>query len=213
MAARTFQDPPGLRHASGNPVTVEDVKFSIERIINVRDQPQQYLGHVTGVRSSTRPSTLMSDEPAAAYHPRAGVLDRHAVGQQNGGTNAANAQRPTRRPTGSTPAPPGSGLKMTGWERSQQSRWCPTPTTGARKQASSGRRPPRRRKRHPAQALRRGDLDVAFNLIPEQIATLQRSPTSRQRTASLDYIHMALSEARSSGASQRTGGRRLRDRL
>ncbi|MFZ0016408.1 MAG: ABC transporter substrate-binding protein, partial [Acetobacteraceae bacterium] len=34
-----FTMRPGTKFNSGNPVTVEDVKWSLERVINVKDQP------------------------------------------------------------------------------------------------------------------------------------------------------------------------------
>ena len=39
----------GAKFASGNPVTAEDIKWSIERVINLKDQPAQYIAHVDKV--------------------------------------------------------------------------------------------------------------------------------------------------------------------
>src|SRR5579862_7875749 len=36
----------GIKFNSGNPVTVEDVKWTLERVINVKDQPSQYLAEI-----------------------------------------------------------------------------------------------------------------------------------------------------------------------
>ena len=53
-----FTMRPGTKFNSGNPVTVEDVKWSLERVINVKDQPSQYVAHVDHVEIvDPRPST------------------------------------------------------------------------------------------------------------------------------------------------------------
>src|SRR5690606_13838892 len=42
-------------------------------------------------------------------------------------------------------------------------------------------------------ALRRGDIDIAFNLIPEQVATLSDEKNVRvDSVTSLDFVYMAL---------------------
>src|SRR5258705_510574 len=44
-------------------------------------------------------------------------------------------------------------------------------------------------------AVRRGDIDAAFNLIPEQIAALKTEPSVRLAPlASLDFVYMALTQ-------------------
>ena len=43
--------------------------------------------------------------------------------------------------------------------------------------------------------MRRGDIDAAFNLIPEQIAALKSEPNVRLAPlASLDFVYMALTQ-------------------
>ncbi len=42
-------------------------------------------------------------------------------------------------------------------------------------------------------AIKRGDIDAAFNLIPEQVATLKGDPHVRvEGLESLDFVYMAL---------------------
>ena len=44
-------------------------------------------------------------------------------------------------------------------------------------------------------AIRRGDIDIAFNLIPEQVATLKGDANVRlEPLASLDFVYMALTQ-------------------
>ena len=60
-------------------------------------------------------------------------------------------------------------------------------------------------------AVQRGDVDVAFNLIPEQIATLKGDAKVRvEGLTSLDFVYMAVNQQ--SGAQQGAGGRRRRGR-
>jgi peptide/nickel transport system substrate-binding protein len=47
--ALRFKLLKGAKFASGNPVTAEDIKWSIERVINLKDQPAQYIAHVDKV--------------------------------------------------------------------------------------------------------------------------------------------------------------------
>ncbi|MBN8898162.1 MAG: ABC transporter substrate-binding protein, partial [Rhodospirillales bacterium] len=52
-------------------------------------------------------------------------------------------------------------------------------------------------------AIQRGDVDVAFNLIPEQIATLKDDPNIRVAgMTSLDFVYMAVAAAPSNPALQ-----------
>ncbi len=44
-------------------------------------------------------------------------------------------------------------------------------------------------------SIRRSDIDIAFNLIPEQIATLKSDPNVRlEALTSLDFVYMALTQ-------------------
>src|SRR4029077_15800276 len=55
----------------------------------------------------------------------------------------------------------------------------------------------------PLPAIQRVDVDVAFNLIPEQIATLQNDPNiTIAGMTSLDFIYMAVVEAPTNPALQ-----------
>ncbi len=40
---------PGAKFNSGNPVTADDVKWTIDRVINLKDQPSQYVANVDRV--------------------------------------------------------------------------------------------------------------------------------------------------------------------
>src|SRR4051794_11250865 len=39
----------GVKFASGAPMTAEDIKWSIDRVMNLKDQPSQYIGNIEKV--------------------------------------------------------------------------------------------------------------------------------------------------------------------
>ena len=81
---------------SGNPVTADDVKWTFDRLINLKDQPSQYVTNVAAV-NAVDPKTvdiLLTDptQPILAIlsGPNFGVMERKAVEAQ-GGTAAQDA--------------------------------------------------------------------------------------------------------------------------
>ncbi len=91
-----FTMRPGTKFNSGNPVTVEDVKWSIDRVINVKDQPSQYVANVDHV-AIVDPQTIdvMLKDPSQPLltvlcGPNFGVMERKVV-EAHGGTAAPNA--------------------------------------------------------------------------------------------------------------------------
>ena len=93
----------GVKFASGTPMTVEDVKWSLDRVINLKDQPSQYIAHIDGVEIvDTKTVDIVLKKPARAaahHHRRAGlrVLERKVV-EQHGGTAGAGRQGRRTRP-------------------------------------------------------------------------------------------------------------------
>ncbi len=45
----------GAKFNSGNPVTVEDVKWTLERVMHLKDQPSQYLAEIDRIASRRSP--------------------------------------------------------------------------------------------------------------------------------------------------------------
>jgi len=87
----------GVKFASGAPMTVEDIKWSFERVINLKDQPAQYIPYVERVEIVDKQTIdLMLSQPAEPLltiiaAPEFVVLDSKLV-EQHGGTAAANAK-------------------------------------------------------------------------------------------------------------------------
>ena len=181
-----FTMRPGTKFNSGNPVTVEDVKWSIERVINVKDQPSQYVAlvdHVAVVDDKTI-DVIMKDPSAPLLTvlcgPNFGVLERKVV-EAHGGTNAPNANTEDKATQWLDQNSAGAGpYTLVGWTRNAQIMLTRNPHywrgpahfehVVLRHMGDSATQ---------LLAIKRGDIDAAFNLIPEQVATLKGDPNVR----------------------------------
>ena len=186
---------PGAKFSSGNPVTAEDWKFTFDRIVALKDQTSQYTSNVA---STSVPGPGLFDivlkepnEPILTIiaAPGFSVLERAAVEAHGGMDEKSTAWLNT--------ASAGTGAYvLTAWARNQQVQLVAN--------AQSWRGPSAFQRiviRHipdsAAQllAVQRGDVDVAFNLIPEQIATLKGDAKVRvEGLTSLDFVYMALTQ-------------------
>ncbi|HTZ77669.1 MAG TPA: ABC transporter substrate-binding protein [Stellaceae bacterium] len=192
----------GVKFASGNPMTIEDVKWSFDRVINLKDQPQQYVAHVDRVEI-VDPHTLdiilkAPNEPLLTIiaAPEFVVLERKVV-EQHGGTAAADAKDADKATPWLNSNSAGTGpYRIAQWERNAQIQLVRNPHYWQGM-------PPFERVviRHMSDsaaqllALRRGDVDAAFNLIPEQIATLKSDANVRLASlTSLDFVYMAVTQ-------------------
>ena len=196
-----FKIRQGAKFASGNAVTVDDVKWSIERVMNLKDQPAQYIAHVDKVEivSPDTVDIVMKDptQPLLTIlaAPSFSILDSKFMMTQ-GATAAADAKDADKATAWLNSNSAGSApWTFTAWERNQQIQL-------ARNANYRGEKPGYERIviRHMSEsaaqllALKRGDIDIAFNLIPEQIATLRGDPQIEIiGTPSLDFIYMAVS--------------------
>jgi len=195
-----FTMRPGTKFNSGNPVTVDDVKWSIERVINVKDQPSQYVAlvdHVAIVDDKTI-DVIMKD-PASPLltvlcGPNFGVMERKVV-EAHGGTSATNAKTEDKATQWLDQNSAGAGaFTLAGWTRNAQILLTRNPHywrgpahfehVVLRHMGDSATQ---------LLAIKRGDIDAAFNLIPEQVATLKSDPNVRVAgLESLDFVYMAL---------------------
>ncbi len=92
----TFKLKPGLKFASGNPITAEDVKFSWMRLINIKGAPSFNLDLVESIEvvdeltvkvNMTDPNTYFL---ASAANASLGIQDSVLV-KEHGGTDAEDA--------------------------------------------------------------------------------------------------------------------------
>ncbi|HEY8288403.1 MAG TPA: ABC transporter substrate-binding protein [Acetobacteraceae bacterium] len=185
---------------SGNPVTADDVKWTFERLINLKDQPSQYVTNISAI-NVIDPKTvdLMLVDPtqpilAILSGPNFAVMEQKAVAAQ-GGTAATNAITADKATNWLNQHSAGAGpFTLVGWTRGAQilltrnEHYFRGPVQFehviVRHMGDSATQ---------LLAIKRGDVGAAFNLIPEQIATLKDDKQVRvEGLRSLDYVYMAL---------------------
>ncbi|MBV9735288.1 MAG: ABC transporter substrate-binding protein [Acidisphaera sp.] len=185
---------------SGNPVTADDVKWTFERLINLKDQPSQYVTNISAV-NAVDPKTVdvMLVDPtqpilAILSGPNFGVTEQKAVAAQ-GGTAAADAKTTDKATQWLDQHSAGAGpFTLVGWTRGAQILLTRNPHY-FRGQGLFEHVIVRHMGDSATQllAIRRGDIGAAFNLIPEQIATLGDDKEVRvEGLRSLDFVYMAL---------------------
>lgn len=192
----------GVKFASGNPLTAEDVKWSMDRVLYLGDQTSQYISHMerTEIVDAKTVDIFLKDptQPILTILAAPGfpIYDRKLV-EQHGGDASKDAKSKDKATTWLNENSAGSGpYRLTRWERNAQIQFVRNDNYWRGK-------PPFERVviRHIADsaaqllAVRRGDIDIAFNLIPEQIATLKSEPKVRlEGLTSLDFVYMALTQ-------------------
>ncbi len=185
---------------SGNPVTADDVKWTFERLINLKDQPSQYVTNVAAINAvDAKTLDIMLVDPtqpilAILSGPNFGVMERKAVEAQ-GGTSGKDAPTVDKATNWLNQHSAGAGpFTMVGWTRGAQILLTRNEHyfrgkvqfehVIVRHMGDSATQ---------LLAIKRGDIAVAFNLIPEQIATLKDNKDVRvEGLRSLDYVYMAL---------------------
>lgn len=191
-----------VKFASGNPMTAADVKWSMDRVLHLGDQTSQYISHVerTEVVDAKTVDIILKDprQPLMTIIAAPGfpVYDSKLL-MQHGGDASRDAKTKDSATTWLNNNSAGAGAyKLVRWERNAQIQFVRNDNYWRGK-------PPFERViiRHigdsAAQLLsiRRGDIDIAFNLIPEQIATLKAEPSVRlEALTSLDFVYMALTQ-------------------
>lgn len=190
----------GVKFVSGNPVTVEDWKWSFDRLINLKDQPSGYIRHVDRVEIADGKYLDIflkeADLPLLTFlcAPEFVVCDRKTL-EPVGGTDAADANTKDKAREWLDKHSAGTGAySLAAWERNVQIQMVRNPhywggTPGFQRVII----------RHindgAAQllALRRNNIDAAFNLIPEQVKEAKSDPNIRiEPLDSLDFAYMAL---------------------
>lgn len=192
----------GVRFASGAAMTAEDVKFSFDRILGMQDQTQQYIKAVDRVEVvDAQTVDFILNSPNAPVlpifcNPGCGISEKAVVERQGGigGPTAKEADRATEWLNGNSA---GTGpYRLLRWERNSQIQLQRNPNYWGQQPAFE-RVIIRHLSDSAAQllAVRRGDVHAAFNLIPEQIATLRNDANVRmERLPSLDFVYMAVTQ-------------------
>jgi peptide/nickel transport system substrate-binding protein len=187
---------------SGNTMTADDVAFSFNRLLNLKDQPSQYLAnvhHVAVVDDHTIDIVLKDPaEPILMVltSPTFGVMERKAV-EAHGGSDKPDANTADTATPWLNQHSAGTGAyTLVGWTRGAQIQMTANPHHWRGKPGFE-----HVVIRHMSDsatqllAVKRGDIDAALNLIPEQIATLKGEPHVRvENLRSLDFVYMALTQ-------------------
>jgi len=190
----------GARFNSGSPVSVEDVKWTLDRVMRVKDQPSQYLAEVERVEVvDPRTVDVIMKNPAAPLltvlcGPTNGIMERKVV-EAHGGSAEPNANTEDKATNWLNQNSAGAGpYTLVGWTRNAQILLTRNPHYW-RGVAPFERVVIRHMSDSATQllAVKRGDIDAAFNLIPEQVATLKGDPHVRvEGLESLDFVYMAV---------------------
>jgi peptide/nickel transport system substrate-binding protein len=190
----------GVKFWDGSPFAAEDVKFSLDRLVNLKDQPGVYAQNLDRVvivnpgtvdlymKNPDEPLLINLAAPAFAIYSKKMAEANGAVSNET----SKDADKATQWLNQNSPGT--AAYRMVSWERN-------TAVTLVRNEHWWGGKAPFERViiRHigdgAAQllALRRGDIDAAFNLTSEQLASLAGDAAIRvERTTSLDYVYMTL---------------------
>ena len=198
-----FQLREGVKFSSGNPLTAEDVKFSFERLVHVKDQPADLAENLAGVEvvDPLTVKVVMADKDQPLLNVLASVsfavVDSKTVRAQ-GGTSAKDAEKTDKATAWLDAHSAGTGpYVLTSWVRSSEvvlerhrGYW--------RTPAAFERVVIRHIGDSAAQllALRRGDVDAALNLTPDQLTGLAKEPSVRVVSGtSLDYMYLTLTSS------------------
>lgn len=192
----------GVKFVSGNPVTADDWKFTFNRLINLKDQPAGYITNVDRV-DSPDPKTFEiylkeADLPLLTIlcSPTFSVLDKKQI-ESVGGTADSDANTKDKASTWMNSASAGTGaFRVVGWERNAQIQLARNPNYWGTK-PSFERVIIRHLSDGAAQllAIQRNNINAAFNLIPEQIASIKGDKDIRvEPMQSLDYAYLAIME-------------------
>jgi peptide/nickel transport system substrate-binding protein len=198
-----FHLHPGAKFGSGNPVTADDVKFSLDRLKNLKDQPA-YLADNMAEAIVVDPMTVKikmvdKNQPLLRFLASVSysILDAKVV-QAHGAVSTPGADKTDTATQWLDNQSAGSGpYRMTAWERntavvleSNPNYWG-TPAAFQRiviKYMADGG----------AQllALKNGDIDVAFNLTPEQLASVKDDAKIAVASGlSLDFAYIILTSS------------------
>jgi peptide/nickel transport system substrate-binding protein len=189
-----------VKFVSGNPMTADDVKFSLDRVRFIRYQAAQYLENVDRIEKVDDKTVdiILKDptEPLLTIlaAPSFSITDSKVVAER-GGVATPDSKEKDKATDWLTQNSVGTGMyKLTGWLRNSQIQLVANPNYWAGK-APFQRVVIRHFEDSASQslALRRGDIDCAFNLIPEQVAALKEDKDVWIASAdSLDFVYLAL---------------------
>jgi peptide/nickel transport system substrate-binding protein len=196
----TFSLRDDVKFASGNPLTADDVKFSLARLKNIKGNPGWMMDPLKEVQvvDKTTVKTILSDSfgdwLAVLAGPNSGIVDSKLV-MQHGGTDAEGADQNDKAEEWMNQNSAGSGpFILTGWQKNNVITLERNPSyfQGSAKLARVEVRDV------PSPATQKlqvenGDIDVALSLTPDLVDTLSGNPNVKVVLGqSLDNLYMGL---------------------
>lgn len=201
-SAWVFHLRPNVKFVTGNPMTADDVKFSFDRLANLKDTPAALADNIaeTKVVDPMTVEVVMKDKTQSQptlsilISPDFGIVDSKTVKAQ-GGTSEPGADTADKATDWLNTHSVGTGpYQLTNWVRNSEIDLQRNPNYW-RDPAPFERVIIRHIGDSAAQllALQRGDVDAALNLTPEQLDTLKGQPNIKIVSGtSLDYVYMTL---------------------
>jgi peptide/nickel transport system substrate-binding protein len=196
----TFTLRDDVKFASGNPLTAEDVKFSLMRLKNLKGNPgwmADPLNEVQVINPHTVKTILkdpFADWLAVLAGPNAAIMDSRLV-REHGGTDSATADKDDKAEEWLNQHSAGSGpFILTGWQKNEVITLERNPNyfLGPAKLAKIEVRDVTSPATQKLQ-IEKGDIDVAVNLTPDLVAGLRGNPNVKIITGqSLDNMYMGL---------------------
>ena len=197
-AAWRFTLDPAATFATGAKLTSEDCRYSLDRARRAADGAGQFVTNIAAITVSGPDSLdIELHRPDEAFlstlaSPQFAILERAVLEAQGKPANNSATGDATEWLNQHSA---GSGdYVLVGWSRRQSIQLVANPHPW--RDPAGYRRVTVANMPYPAaqlRAIQRGDIDVAFNLIPEQIAALQSDRSVRiEQIRSLDVVYLAL---------------------
>lgn len=196
----TFHLRQGILFSTGRELTAEDVKFSYERLKNVKSNPAFFMD---GIKSITVPDPytvrITLEAPDATFLQRTGaiytgILDRVEV-QAHGGTSAPDAATTDQAKAWLDQNSAGSGpFILKEWVRNTEVRLEANPNYwGGRPQVDIALFKAVQDPTTQAQMLSRGDVDIALNIDFDTAEALKNEPgVVIEKGQSLNLIYIGM---------------------
>jgi peptide/nickel transport system substrate-binding protein len=196
----TFTLRDDVKFASGNPLTADDVKFSLMRLKNIKGNPGWMMDPLKEVQvvDKNTVKTILSDSfgdwLAVLSGPNSGIVDSKLVTQQ-GGSAADDADKTDKAEEWLNQNSAGSGpFVLKGWQKNNVITLERNPTyfQGQAKLAKVDVRdvPSPATQKLQVEA---GDVDVALSLTPDLVDTLKGNPNVKVVLGqSLDNLYMGM---------------------
>ncbi len=196
----TFHLRKGVKFASGNPITADDVKFSLMRLKNIKGNPGWTMDPLKEVQV-VDPLTVKTvlNEPFADWlsvlaGPNSGVMDAK-LAKEHGATDSPTADKDDKAEEWLNQNSAGSGpFVLNGWVRNNAITLDRNPNywNGSAKVAHVEIRDVTSPGTQKVQ-VENGDVDIALNLTPDLVASMRANKDIQIiRGQSLDNMYLGL---------------------